>query len=524
MNTPPAARRPSWILHALLLLSALATNAQAGDLYLVKSQRPELFRDRRLQTLHLQIGDVVEGEAHATYRDWLRILANGEPYDSRAKHFASRASLREEFARTQADLVSRIERYTHRIDSAREQIYQYRSAITAIRFDSTIEYRVRKVVAATPRRATRTAPRETNREPARTVEDPARLSPGATRRSTTAVPRTMRDRLPATLPRATRDRLPTAVPGTVRRIIPLAPETRPSREARTRDPGGAAPRMRVTYGHEDKISLGRAKTQARRWRSELDKVEKSVRKWEEKRRQDMALLAASQSSMQATNRHFRAYLATRRSQPLRPYLVTVEKTALLDGNKQVAELQRGEIVLGKPNERYSRWLRIQTAERTLDGRTAHFASRKASEADTAARMARLTRLLADLQEEITDLTARERLLRSLMFSLEYKSKLAQIPLTTYPFPADYAGRTLYSGGFGPRDSVEVINGSRARSVRRDWVRELKELASQLAKERRRLETTRRDLAVTKARAEERVLRFRQVDPAERAIAPGAIRR
>ena len=510
MNTRHSVLRPSRLLPAVLLLSALAANAQVRDLYLVAHKKAELFLDRRLQTLHLQLGDVVEGQAHATYRDWLRIVADGKPYDSRAKYFTSRASIREEFARTQADLVSRIERYTARIDSAREQLYQYHSAIAAIRFDSTVEYRVRKVVPVAPRTREHTDRRTEEPTSPATTEAPRVLPPGVTRR------------LPTAVPRATRGRLPAAVPGTIRRITPVDPERSRERGRHPSGPTQETPRVRVTYSYNDKVSPSRAKTQAKRWRGEAEKLEKSIRQCQEKRRQDLALLAASQSKAQAVERHFRAYLANRRSQALRPYLVIAEKTGLLDGNKTVAQLQREQIVLGRPNHRFSRWLRVQMSKGMLDGRAEHFASREALEADGAARVTQLTRLVADLQEEIADLAEREKLLRTLRLSLQYKGRVAQIPLTVYPFPAHYAGRTLYWGGGNPRDAVEMINGSRARSVRRDWERELKTLSSRLTKGRRRLETARRNLAVTKARAEERGRRLRQADPAERATIPGAI--
>jgi hypothetical protein len=90
-----------------------------------------------------------------------------------------------------------------------------------------------------------------------------------------------------------------------------------------------------------------------------------------------------------------------------------------------------------------------------------------------------------------------------------------LPLASYPFGADYPGRTYYRTGLVPKQVTQMVDLSRARSVQRDWDAEREDLQDDLKSLRKDLENARTDLAVTEAQAAERIRRFRIADPAGR---------
>ena len=273
------------------------------------------------------------------------------------------------------------------------------------------------------------------------------------------------------------------------------------------------------YEYQDKIAPRRAAGQAAKWAREIGELEDSIRRWREARREDVALLAASQSEAEAVELRFRAYEATGRTTALRPYIVVADKTDLFEGNRLVATLRRGEVVLGRANRQHSRWLRLEAPEGQLDGRAKDFASRAAMEKEGSARVAQLDRLVADLGDEMADLRAREQNLGALGIALVHESRLNHIPLVAYPIPNDYAGRTFYLGSLAPRHATTLVNLSRARSLQRDWDREREELAERIDKLRRRLDAARRDLASEGVQTKENSRRLRQADPAEATGTP-----
>lgn len=434
-----------------LLLAPFPLGAQLRDLHVLTDAKAEFYQGRQRMNLSLQEGDVVEGEAHPTYRGWLQVTLGEQAYDTRAKYFRSRAESREGYARQRADLISRIDRNTERIDSAREQVWQLQSAIAAIRFDSTVQYREEVLV------------------PIVAIPPPNDATP--------------------------------------------PPGGRPGE----RHPKPPRPTYRVEYRYVDKISPSRAKNQARHWQDDVDSLLAQVAKWTADRRDDLVLLASAEATNQALERRFRLFETNRASQVAEPHLVVSDKAQLYDGQVPVAELQQGEVVLARANDRFSRWLRVQTAAQALDGRREHFAARSAVEAEAAGRVARLRQSAADLEADLDLLSGQEKQLRSLCLSLRYESQLTHFPLTTYPFAADYAGRTFYAGGATPRNTVQMVSAITARSVLRDWEKDLTALQEQLKKLRQRLDAARRDAAVTEAKAQEQSRRLQSIDPAEQLV-------
>lgn len=434
---------------ALLLglsLPVLSLQAQVRDLYVVTDAKAEFYVDRQRQSLSLQPGDVVEGEAHPTYRDWLRVTIGNQSYDTRAKYFLSRADSREAYARQRVDLLSRVERNSDRIDSAREQIWQLVLASAAIRFDSTVQYREEVLVPVT------VIPPQNGANP----------QPGG----------------------------------------------RPTPQAR--------PAVRVEYRYVDKVSPSRAKNQVKHWTEDIDSLTGQVARWTEDRRDDIAQLAILDAANLALERRFRLFEANRATQVAEPHVVIEDKATLYDGQLPVAELPQEEVVLARGNDRFSRWLRVQRPDQVLDGRREHFASRTAVETEAAGRIARLRQLAADVLADLDLLSEQEKQLRALCLTLRYESQVTRFPLTAYPFAADYAGRAYYISGIAPKNVAEMVNAVTARSVQRDWEKDLAALQEQIKKLRQRLESTRRDAAVTEAKAQERSRRLQGIDPAEPA--------
>jgi hypothetical protein len=403
--------------------------AQVRDLYVVVDEKITLYLDRHLQHANLLVGDVVEGTTHPTYRDWLKVTVDGQVYDSRAKYYLSRAKFRESIAHDRADLVSRIERYTDRIDDARDEVWELRSAIAAIEFDSSVEFQEKTIV--------------TNAAPA-----------------------------------------------------------------------GGQPTMKAVYTYRNKVSPSQAKRQARDWQGDIDGLEKQVDDWESKRRDDVASLAVLDYNRQFFERRFQAYAINHVSRLMVPYLVTADKVNVYDGDHFISQLKADQVVLGRPNHRSSRWLRVQVGDQTLDARAGRFASRQDVEKDAVSRLARLRQYVADLQARIDLLAARGKQLKSLRVSLQYESRVTRVPLAIYPFAADYPGRAYYIGRSAPRDTTQMVDLGRARRVQRDWEDRLGVIQDSLKRLRRKLDSSRKDLALTEAKAGERSRRFRAIDPLE----------
>lgn len=430
-----------------LLVPVLSLQAQVRDLYVVTDAKAEFYVDRQRQSLSLQTGDVVEGEAHSTYRDWLRVTIGNQSYDTRAKYFLARADHREAYARQRADLLSRIERNSDRIDSAREQTWQLVLASAAIRFDSTVQYREEVLVPVT--------------------------------------------------------------------VVPAQNGTGTQPGARPGDrPNPPRPVLQVEYRYVDKVSPSRAKNQAKHWAEDIDDLTGQVARWTEERRDDIAQVAILDAANLALERRFRLFETNRVTQVAEPYVVVEDKATLYDGQLPVAEMQQEEVALARGNDRFPRWLRVQRPDRVLDGRREHFASRTAVETGAAGRIASLRQLSADLLADIDLLSEREKQLRALCLTLRYESQVTRFPLTVYPFAADYAGRTYYASGTAPKNVAEMVNAVTARSVQRDWEKDLAALQEQIRKLRQRLDSTRRDAAVTEAKAQERSRRLQGIDPAE----------
>jgi hypothetical protein len=257
----------------------------------------------------------------------------------------------------------------------------------------------------------------------------------------------------------------------------------------------------------------------RRWQDEIDRLTEQLEKAASERRDDLARLAAADIENQARERRFLLFEATRSVRYAEPYLV-LKETKLYDGQTLVGELQPEEVVLAQPNDRHSRWLRVQTATGpVLDGRAEDFAPRSKVEMEDAVRLARFRQLAEDLEDEIDLATAQENQLRTLCISLRYESQVTRLPLTSHPFAADYAGRRIYLGGAAPNNTLEMINATRARAVLHDWEEELADVRKSLAKLRQRLETARVEAAVADAKARERARRFLELDSATRIAPP-----
>lgn len=440
-------RRVFWVAFAL---AALPLAAQVRDVYLVANANAEFYQNRRRAQFSLAVGDMVEGEAHPAYRDWLRVTVAGQTYDARASHFLSRAAVIESHARQRAEALARIQRYSDRIARNREQMWQLHSAIAAIGFDSTIQFREEV-------------------------------------------------------------------------LVPIPPPERPEGNDRPEERDGERrppqrPQFRVEYRHTDKIASSRARRETRRWQADIEALMRDTSRAVADRRQDLARLAANEAENLDRERRLRQFAETRENRSAEPHLA-LARTGLYDGQRLVGELPEGEIVLALPNERHSNWLRVQAGDRVYDARSEHLASRASIEREDAVRLAQLRQLAADLEGDIELAVNREALLRSLCVSLRYESQVSRVPLASHPFPADYPGRRFYAGGAAPQQVVEVVNASRARSVLRDWEKELAEVQAALDRLRQRFEEVRVEAAVGEARAEERSRRFQPFDPAGRSASP-----
>jgi prefoldin subunit 5 len=403
-------RQRTSLVAALALVASLSGAsllAQVRDLYVVVDEKVTLYLDRHLQHGNLLVGDVVEG-------------------------VLSRAKFRESIAQDRASLVSRIERYTDRIDSARAETWELRSAVAAIEFDSSVEFREKTIVPVAPG------------------------PPGA----------------------------------------------------------GVQPNLKAVYTYRNKVSPSQAKRQAGKWQDDIDGLDKQVDDWESKRRDDVASLAVLDYNRQFFERRFQVYEDNHVSRLMAPYLVTADKANVYDGEQFITQLKSEQIVLGRPNHRSSRWLRVQLGEQVLDARAERLSSRQDVERDALSRLAKLRQYVADLQAGIDLLSARAKQLKSLRVSLQYESRVTRVPLTVYPFEANYPGRTYYLGRSAPRDATQMVDLGRARSVQRDWESRLADIQDSLKRLRRRLDSARRDLALTEAKTDERSRRFRATDPIE----------
>lgn len=433
---PSSRRSLPWLA---LLFAALPLAAQVRDLYLVTDAKAELYQNRQRVAFTLAAGDIVEGETHPTYRGWLLLTIGGQAYDVRNSHFLSRTASRETYARQRAETLARSERNSERIASDRDRVWQLQSAVAAILFDSTVQFREEIQVLVPP--------------------------------------------------------------------PPVPPDNRPGRPR----PPPARPVYRTEYRYTDKIATSRARREARRWQDEIDTLLAQVERAGNERREDLARLAAADIEYQIRERRFRFYEITRGGRYAEPHLV-LAKTQLFDGKALVAELQPEEVVFAQPNERHSRWLRVQVPNgQVLDGRAEDFAPRSKIETDDAVRLARLQQLAADLEGEIDLAVSQENQLRSLCLALRYESQITRLPLAGQPFAADYAGRRFYAGSAAPNNTVEIINDSRARTVLRDWERDLDSIQKTLARLRQRLESARVEAAVTEAKVRERTRRFQDFE-------------
>jgi hypothetical protein len=193
---------------------------------------------------------------------------------------------------------------------------------------------------------------------------------------------------------------------------------------------------------------------------------------------------------------------------------------LFAGKTLIAELQPEEVVFAQPNERHSRWLRVQGPNgQVLDGRAENFAPRSKIETEDAVRLARLQQLAADLEGEIDLAVGQENQLRSLCLALRYENQITRLPLAGQPFATDYAGRRFYAGSAAPNNTIEIINDSRARTVLRDWERDLDNIQKTLARLRQRLESARVEAAVTEAQVRERNRRFQEFEALDPQLPP-----
>ena len=131
---------------AVLVSCALRTS---GDPYITIAAPVPLYQEDRIAA-QLKRGRIVEARRNPLHLDWLRLRLGNKEYDARRSFFCSQGGLEALRARQIAAQEQRISTLDEEIEHDRRRADQYFAAVAAIRYDHTIQYKVRALVPVVP--------------------------------------------------------------------------------------------------------------------------------------------------------------------------------------------------------------------------------------------------------------------------------------------------------------------------------------------------------------------------------------
>ena len=287
--------------------------------------------------------------------------------------------------------------------------------------------------------------------------------------------------------------------GTIQYTVPVRPQT-PESDPET---PGVAPEAQddatavgepLELRHVDKIPSSRVRRQVKRWRDKIKATEEATRKLRRERRQ-LAVAGASSSVVDAEMAaRFKRFREVGEDYLWEPHAVIADKADLYQRDKLVSSLDKGAVVLARPDWKYREWLWLRYGGTQFSSRAKHYRSRFSLESDFRARVAGLEQSVENLEAERALLHDRERRIRSLRVKLQYRANLNAIPTTEVDVSV-YGGREIpYAVASCPQGAVEEVSAVRARRLIRDWDKELDEIESLLARKRRPLDGLLKELA------------------------------
>ncbi len=139
--------RPRHALWGLTTLLAVCGPRTYSDPYICVADRALLYRENRI-VRQLGRGRIVEARRNPLHAEWLRLRLGREEYDARRRFFLSQGELLASRARQIAALEQKLVSLDQDIDHDRRRMAEVFAAAVSIRFDSTIQYKVRTMVQA----------------------------------------------------------------------------------------------------------------------------------------------------------------------------------------------------------------------------------------------------------------------------------------------------------------------------------------------------------------------------------------
>ncbi len=300
---------------------------------------------------------------------------------------------------------------------------------------------------------------------------------------------------------------------TVQYKIPLLRplDATPSAGSRQGRPMPAPLGYQTVYRYRNRIDVGKARNQARRWLEEAEELVETVAERRKRRAEKLGKLARAETDLAYVKRRFRAFEATSRGYVDDLWITARNRAPLFDGKHLVAELRRDVIVRAVPNREFKDWLRVRYKKQILDSAAEYYKNRQEIDAYYGALLRVKRARVARQRFELDRLEAREQLLASASLDLDYESRVDHYPLRAYPFEDDFAGGRFYTPPATPTNATRVVNRSRARRLYREWEDDLEALRDDLADRRRKAGKYRRDLAEAESRYAEIRRRFAEAD-------------
>jgi hypothetical protein len=256
------------------------------------------------------------------------------------------------------------------------------------------------------------------------------------------------------------------------------------------------------HRYEDKIAPARARSLAADWARERRRAEREADRLRQQRRDCVQEQHTVEVQGADAQWRFAAFRAQAGLAAPEPYVVVSERTPLYAGTLLAQELPAGTVVLAGINRQRSQWLKVLWDGKVLDAPQSHFLNRLGVERQYGDRAAWLEQAIQDAQDQQDTRSSRRQLLESLGVAADYASRLEYASPRQYPLGANYAGQPYYAPTACPSAAVEVVNPTRARSLRKDCDRDVDDIQDDLRDGDRTLRSWRRELASLAPRLED----------------------